>query len=85
MEDERPTNELTEEKVDFVADPSHADRFIPRVSVTKKINNYGSVTVENSIRQFQADDMTRVLDFEQVPEHPPDGPVRYAAGVARTP
>ena len=50
------------ETVTFVADPSHLDRFLARVSV-KKGNDH-------SVLPFTGEHMKRVLDFEQVPDPP---------------
>lgn len=60
---------MATEKVTFVADPSHLDRFLPRVASTQD--------GETSILPFQKGHMKRVLDFENVPDPPSDGTVMY--------
>jgi len=56
---------MTDETVDFVADPSHLDRFLPRV-------------MKNGERgPFRKGDMKRVLDFDNVPDPPTGGAVMY--------
>ena len=56
---------MSDETVGFVADPSHLDRFLPRV-------------IKNGERnQFRKGDMKRVLDFDNVPDPPTGGAVMY--------
>ena len=72
--------ELTEEKVTFAADTSNAERFIPRVAVTKsRMGGTGGTSgssYEKSFRPFEAVDMTRVLDFDDASERPSDTTMR---------
>ena len=77
-------NEFVEERVAFMANPKHNDRFLPRISVSKTVGatvgssgvgNRGNV--EKSYRPFETDDVSRVLDFENVPDPPPDGPMMH--------
>jgi hypothetical protein len=69
--------DFTEEKVAFQADSSHLDRFLPRVSVlTRKNAGTGRPQVEKSFRPFEVTDMTRVLDFDELPDPPPDTTMR---------
>mmetsp|Transcript_34364 Transcript_34364/g.81000 ORF Transcript_34364/g.81000 Transcript_34364/m.81000 type:complete len:811 (-) Transcript_34364:1227-3659(-) len=72
--------EFVEEKVAFTADPKKPNRFIPRISVTKTVG-MGSTgdrgNVEKSFRPFETEDVSRVLDFENVPDPPPDGPMMH--------
>jgi hypothetical protein len=63
-----------EEQVTFTADSSHIDRFIPKISVSQIS---GKNAVEKHFRSFEADDMARVLDFTNVTDPPPDGPMMY--------
>ena len=70
--------EFTEEKVAFQADSSHIDRFLPRISVlTRKNNQSGRPQVEKSFRPFDVTDMTRVLDFDELPDPPQDTTMRF--------
>lgn len=55
-----------DERVTFVADSSHSDRFLPQIS-----------SAGGQIRRFEAEDLTRVLDFEGLPEPPADGGLMY--------
>ena len=56
---------MSDEKVGYVADPSHLDRFLPRV-------------IKNGERiPFRKGDMKRVLDFDNVPDPPTGGAVMY--------
>jgi hypothetical protein len=68
--------ELTDEKVTFMADTNSADRFLPRVAVTKSRTSNGRTNIEKSFRPFEAVDMTRVLDFNEVPDPPEDSTMR---------
>lgn len=68
--------ELTTEKVTFIADTNSADRFLPRVAVAKSKTENGRTTIEKSFRPFEAVDMTRVLDFKEVPDPPEDTTMR---------
>jgi hypothetical protein len=60
---------MATEKVAFVADPSHLDRFLPRVASTQN--------GETTLLPFQKQHVKRVLDFENVPDPPSDGTVMY--------
>lgn len=56
---------MSDETVGYVADPSHLDRFLPRI-------------VKNGERTpFRKGDMKRVLDFDNVPDPPTGGAVMY--------
>jgi hypothetical protein len=56
---------MSDETVGYVADPSHLDRFLPRV-------------IKNGERNpFRKTDMKRVLDFDNVPDPPTGGAVMY--------
>lgn len=68
--------ELIHEKVTFAADTSHADRFLPRVAVTKSRTANGRTTHDKSFRPFEAPDMTRVLDFNELSDPPNDTTMR---------
>jgi hypothetical protein len=67
------TKEFIEERVGFTADPNKSDRFIPRISVSKTIGT----STEKNFRQFETEDVARVLDFEDVPDPPADGPMMH--------
>ncbi len=72
--------EFVEERVAFTADTKKKDRFIPRISVSKTTgigSTGGRGTVEKSFRTFETEDVSRVLDFENVPDPPPDGPMMH--------
>mmetsp|Transcript_54111 Transcript_54111/g.80741 ORF Transcript_54111/g.80741 Transcript_54111/m.80741 type:complete len:821 (-) Transcript_54111:68-2530(-) len=71
--------ELVDEKVTFIADSSHADRFLPRISVSKEKSgpNARHSSVEKSFRPFTSDDMPRVLDFDELPAPPKDATMRF--------
>jgi len=72
--------EFVEERVAFTADPKKNDRFVPRISVSKTVGSSGVGSrgnVEKSFRPFETDDVSRVLDFEHVPDPPPDGPMMH--------
>jgi hypothetical protein len=60
---------MATEKVAFVADPSHLDRFLPRVASTQN--------GETTLLPFQKQHMKRVLDYDNVPDPPSDGTVMY--------
>lgn len=67
-------NAYVEERVAFAADAKNPDKFIPRISVSRTV---GRAKVEKSFRPFQTSDISRVLDFENVPDPPPDGPMMH--------
>jgi hypothetical protein len=69
--------EFVEERVAFSADSKIPDKFLPRISVTKTVDRVGRAKVEKSFRPFQTNDISRVLDFENVPDPPPDGPMMH--------
>jgi hypothetical protein len=68
--------EHIEEKVTFIADTSSSDRFLPRIAVSKSRTANGRTTIEKSFRPFEAVDMTRVLDYKEVPDPPEDTTMR---------
>jgi len=69
---------FSEEKVAFQADSSHVDRFLPRISVlTRKNTETGRPQVEKSFRPFALTDMTRVLDYDELPDPPDDTTMRF--------
>jgi len=70
--------ELTDEKVTFIADTNSADRFLPRIAVAKSRTANGRTTIEKNFRPFEAVDMTRVLDYNEVPDPPEDTTMRVA-------
>lgn len=70
--------ELTDEKVTFIADTNSADRFLPRIAVAKSRTANGRTTIEKNFRPFEAVDMTRVLDYNEVPDPPEDTAMRVA-------
>lgn len=72
-----PDKEFVEERVAFTADAKTPDKFNPRISVTKTVDRVGRAKVEKSFRPFQTNDISRVLDFENVPDPPPDGPMMH--------
>lgn len=69
--------EFVEERVAFIADTERPDRFIARVSVSKTVDRIGRAKVEKTFRPFQTDDITRVLDYDQVTDPPPDGTMMH--------
>lgn len=69
--------EFVEEKVAYVVDQAHPDKFNPRISISKTVDRIGRAKVEKTFRPFETDDIARVLDFEQVPDPPPDGPMMH--------
>jgi len=81
------TKEFVEERVAFTTDPKKKDRFVPRISVcktTKPAAGGGGggaaaarESIEKSFRPFATEDVSRVLDFENVPDPPPDGPMMH--------
>jgi hypothetical protein len=74
------SKEFVDERVAFTADTKKRDRFLPRISVSKTtgIGSAGSRgNVEKSFRPFETEDVSRVLDFENVPDPPPDGPMMH--------
>lgn len=72
--------EYVEERVAFAVDAKHPDQFLPRISVSKTVDRIGRAKVEKTFRPFQTDDINRVLDFENVPDPPPDGPMMHGEG-----
>jgi hypothetical protein len=72
-----PDKEYVEERVAYAADPKNPQKFIPRISVSRTTDRVGRAKVEKSFRPIQANDMARVLDFENVPDPPPDGPMMH--------
>mmetsp|Transcript_4471 Transcript_4471/g.5179 ORF Transcript_4471/g.5179 Transcript_4471/m.5179 type:complete len:813 (-) Transcript_4471:64-2502(-) len=68
--------ELTDEKVTYIADSNSADRFLPRIAVARSTTENGKTTIEKSFRTFEAVDMNRVLDFNEVPDPPEDTTMR---------
>jgi len=74
------SKEFVDERVAFTADTKKKNRFIPRISVSKT-SGIGSAggrgDVEKSFRDFETEDVSRVLDFENVPDPPPDGPMMH--------
>eukprot|EP00934_Nitzschia_sp_Nitz4_P005106 Nitzschia sp. Nitz4//scaffold178_size73299//66749//69252//NITZ4_005721-RA/size73299-snap-gene-0.136-mRNA-1//1//CDS//3329539188//5096//frame0 len=72
--------EYVEERVAFVLDPEQADAYLPRISVIKSVDRVGRAKVEKNFRAFQTDDIGRVLDFDSVPDPPPDGPLMHGEG-----
>lgn len=72
--------EFVEERVAYLIDNANVDRFIPRISVMKTIDRVGRAKVDKSFRPFSTEDISRVLDFENVPDPPPDGPVMHGEG-----
>lgn len=72
--------EFVEERVAFIVDSKHVDQFIPRISVVKTIDRVGRAKVEKNFRPFSTDDISRVLDFENVEDPPPDGPMMHGEG-----
>ncbi len=72
--------EFVEERVAFTADNKKKDRFVPRISVSKTTgigSSGGRGAVEKSFRPFETEDVSRVLDFENVADPPPDGPMMH--------
>jgi len=67
--------EFVEEKVAFTVNPERPDHFIPRISVSKTAGSSGRV--EKSFRPIEASDVARILDFEAVPDPPPDGAMMH--------
>jgi len=67
---------LNNEKVTFMADSNSADRFLPRIAVATSKTENGKTTIEKSFRPFEAADMNRVLDFNEVPDPPEDTTMR---------
>jgi hypothetical protein len=68
--------ELVEEKVTFIADTNSADRFLPRIAVAKSRTANGRTAIEKNFRPFESVDMTRVLDYKEVPDPPEDTTMR---------
>lgn len=74
------SKEFVDERVAFTADPKKPNRFVPRISVTKTVGmgiTGGRGDVEKSFRPFETEDVSRVLDFENVSDPPPDGPMMH--------
>ena len=71
------TKEFVEEKVAYAVDQAHPEKFNPRISISKTVDRIGRAKVEKTFRPFETDDIARVLDFEQVPDPPPDGPMMH--------
>jgi hypothetical protein len=69
--------EFVEERVAFIAHSDRVDRFIPRISVSKTVDRIGRAKVEKTFRPFQTDDITRVLDYDQATDPPPDGTMMH--------
>lgn len=71
--------EFVEERVAFTADNKKKNRFNARISVSKTgIGSFGGKgKVEKSFRSFQTEDVSRVMDFEDLPDPPPDGPMMH--------
>lgn len=67
--------EFVEERVAYSIDPNRPDKFLPRISVMKTVHRIGRAKVDKSFRPFETDDIQRVLDFDSVPDPPPDGPL----------
>lgn len=72
--------EFVEERVAFIVDSKHVDQFIPRISVIKTIDRVGRAKVEKNFRAFSTEDISRVLDFDNVEDPPPDGPMMHGEG-----
>lgn len=68
-----PDKEFIEERVVFTVNPEREDHFIPRIKIAKSSGGL----VEKSVRPIEANDISRILDFEGVTEAPPDGPIMY--------
>lgn len=67
--------EFVEERVTFTASDVPSVDFFPRIAVTKTDQRYGRV--DKSFRAFEATDIGRVVDFPNVPDPPPDGPMMH--------
>mmetsp|Transcript_2400 Transcript_2400/g.5533 ORF Transcript_2400/g.5533 Transcript_2400/m.5533 type:complete len:772 (+) Transcript_2400:160-2475(+) len=67
--------EFVEERVAFTVNPERPDHFIPRISVSKTSGNSGRV--EKSFRPIEPSDVARILDYESVPDPPPDGAMMH--------
>ena len=67
--------EFVEERVTFTASEDSSVDFFPRIAVTKTDQRYGRV--DKSFRTFEASDIGRVVDFPNVPDPPPDGPMMH--------
>lgn len=72
--------EYVEERVAYSLDSKRPDQFIPRIAVVKTIDRVGRAKVEKNFRPFSTEDISRVLDFENVPDPPPDGPMMHGEG-----
>lgn len=72
--------EFVEERVAFTVDPEKPEQFVPRILVSKTVDRIGRAKVEKTFRPFQTDDINRVLDFENVDDPPPDGPMMHGEG-----
>jgi len=72
--------EFIEERVAYIVDKDNVDRFVPRISVMKTIDRAGRPRVEKNFRAFSTDDISRVLDFDNAPDPPPDGPMMHGEG-----
>ena len=70
-------DEYVEERVAYILDSENENQFIPRISVMKTVDRIGRSKVEKTFRSFETDDMQRVLDFDSVPDPPPDGPMMH--------
>ena len=70
-------DEFVEERVAYIVDQDLPSRFIPRIAVSKTTNRIGQAKVEKSFRAFEAEDVQRVLDFDNVSDPPPDGPMMH--------
>ena len=70
-------SEFVEERVAFIVDQSQPNTFLPRISIAKTVDRIGRARVDKTFRAFETDDIARVLDFEQVPDPPPDGPMMH--------
>jgi hypothetical protein len=70
--------EFVEERVAFVLDAKHPEQYTPRISVSKTMDRgIGRAKVDKTFRPFETEDIHRVLDFEDVPDPPPDGPLMH--------
>lgn len=72
--------EYVEERVAYTLNPKHPEQFIPRIAVVKTIDRVGRAKVEKNFRPFSTEDISRVLDFDNVPDPPPDGPMMHGEG-----
>jgi hypothetical protein len=70
--------EFVEERVTFVV--VDGGSYVPRISVSRTVDRIGRAKVDKTFRPMETDDIQRILDFENVPDPPADGPMMLCEG-----